>query len=81
MIAQRANGSEFAIELSLSRFEFGGAPFFSASIRDLSDRDRLAESRALLTQVLEASPVMLFALDIDGTITLAEGRSLDRLDD
>jgi protein-histidine pros-kinase len=79
MIAQRANGSEFAIELSLSRFEFGGAPFFSASIRDLSDRDRLAESRALLTQVLEASPVMLFAFDIDGTITLAEGRSLTGL--
>jgi len=76
MIAQRADGSEFPIELSLGRFEFGGAPFFSASIRDLSDRDHLAESRALLTQLLEASQVMLFAFDIDGTITLAEGRSL-----
>ncbi len=74
MIVQRADGSEFPAELAVGQFEVDGAPFFSASVRDLSDRDHLAESRALLTQVLEASEVMLFAFDIDGTITLAEGR-------
>src|SRR6202048_630489 len=41
LIALRADGTEFGIELSMSRLETDGKPFFSGSIRDLTDRDRL----------------------------------------
>jgi PAS domain S-box-containing protein len=76
MIALRADGTEFPIELSLSRLETDGKPFFSGSIRNLTDRDRLSESQALLAKVVAAAPVILFACDTAGTVKLAEGRAL-----
>lgn len=76
LVARRKDGGELPIELSLSRLETGGAPFFCASIRDLTDRDRLSQNRALLAQVVESAPVILFAFTAAGTITLAEGSLL-----
>ena len=76
LVARRADGTEIPIELSMSRLEADGAPFFSGSIRDLSDRDRLSESQVLLAKVVAAAPVVLFACDAEGTITLAVGRAL-----
>ena len=76
LIALRADGTEFGIELSMSRLETAGTPFFSGSIRDLSDRDRLGESQALLARVVAAAPVILFACDTNGNVTLAEGRAI-----
>jgi PAS domain S-box-containing protein len=76
LMALRADGTEIPIELSMSRLETDGEPFYSGSIRDLSDRDRLSESQVLLAKVVAAAPVILFACDADGTITLAEGRAL-----
>ena len=76
MILHRADGSELPAEVSISRFEVDGLPNFSASIRDLSDRDQLLASRERLAQVINNTPVMLFAFDSDGTITLAEGRAI-----
>jgi PAS domain S-box-containing protein len=76
LIALRADGTEFPIELSMSRLETDGTPFFSGSIRDLTDRDRLGESQALLAKVVAAAPVILFACDAEGTVRLAEGRAI-----
>jgi protein-histidine pros-kinase len=79
LMALRADGIEFPIELSLSRLETEGAPSFSGSIRDLSDRDRLSESQQRLAMVVAAAPVILFSCDAAGTVTLAEGRALSLL--
>jgi len=79
VVALGAGGREFPIELSLSRLETDGEPFFAASIRDLSDRDRLSESKEMLAKVVAAAPVILFACDGNGTVTLAEGRALGLL--
>jgi len=76
LVGRRADGSEFPVELSLSRLETDGTPFFSGSIRDLSDRDRLGESQKQLARVVAAAPVILFACDAAGTVTLAEGRAV-----
>jgi PAS domain S-box-containing protein len=76
LIALHADGTEFPVELSMSRLETDGKPSFSGSIRDLSDRDRLGESQQLLAKVVAAAPVILFACDAQGTVKLAEGRAL-----
>jgi PAS domain S-box-containing protein len=75
MILHRANGSELRAEVSISRFEVDGVPSFSASIRDLTDRDQVIASAERLAQVVDNSPVMLFAYDSDGVVTLAAGRA------
>ena len=79
LVALRADGSEFPIELSLSRLETEGMPSFSGSIRDLTDRDRLSESQQRLAMVVAAAPVILFSCDAAGTVTLAEGRAIGLL--
>jgi PAS domain S-box-containing protein len=79
LTARRADGTEFPIELSLSRLETDGTPYFSGSIRDLTDRDRLDESQVLLARVVAAAPVILFACDADGTVTLSQGHAVERL--
>jgi protein-histidine pros-kinase len=76
VILNRADGSELPAEVSVSRFELDGASNYSASIRDLSDRDQLATSRERLAQVVNNTPVMLFAFDKDGRVTVAEGRAI-----
>ena len=75
LILMRADGSELSAEICVSRFEVNGSTSFSSSIRDLTDRDQLVTSRERLSDVINNTPVMLFAYDKEGVITLAEGRA------
>jgi PAS domain S-box-containing protein len=79
VILRRADGSEFPAEASTSRFEVEGSPNFSTSIRDLSDRDQVIASAERLAEVVDNTPVMLFAYDAGGVVTLAAGRATLRL--
>ena len=53
MRALRADGSEFPVELSLSRWEQGGQYFYSALIRDMTEQQRKDVSIQRLTSELE----------------------------
>jgi len=53
MRAMRADGSEFPVELSLSRWEQGGKFFYSALIRDMTEQQRKDASIRRLTTELE----------------------------
>jgi PAS domain S-box-containing protein len=75
LVLHRADGEEFPAEVSTSSFAVDGSTNFSSSIRDLSDRDKLLASRERLAEVIGSTPVMCFAYDSSGLITLAEGRS------
>ncbi|MDQ6919008.1 MAG: PAS domain S-box protein, partial [Candidatus Dormibacteraeota bacterium] len=79
VILHDADGIELSAEVSVSRFEVDGSPSYSTSIRDLSDRDQLAASRARLAEVVDNAPVMLYAYDSEGVITLAAGLATERL--
>ncbi len=53
MIARRADGSEFPIELAISRVALAGPPIFTGFIRDITERKRAEEEVARLRRQLE----------------------------
>jgi PAS domain S-box-containing protein len=54
--AVRADGTEFAVELSVIRIGSGDPPSFTGFLRDISERARLRTSEERLRTLLEASP-------------------------
>ena len=67
MIGLRADGTEFPIELTLTKTGAGDAPYFTGYLRDISQQ-KLAE-QALLDQARLAS----LAADVGTTLTRADG--------
>ena len=81
MTAMRSDGSEFPIELTITRLPSEGTPVFTGFIHDVSERKRseaaLRDSEQKLRTLVSNVPVVLFALDREGIITHSEGKGLD----
>jgi PAS domain S-box-containing protein len=85
--AMHANGSEFPIELTVSRIEDEDPPVFTGYIRDITERRRnedalrfLVEASAALDATLELDTILQTLADI--TIPyLADGSMVDVLED
>jgi PAS domain S-box-containing protein len=56
--ALRADGREFPVELSITRGELAGGPFFTAYLRDLTEQKRAEAERAALEAQLRQSQKM-----------------------
>lgn len=66
--AKRADGSEFPIELSVTRIAGDGAPFFTAYLRDITERKQGEE--------MLQERIRLLALGADVGKAIADGRTL-----
>ena len=81
--ARHSSGREILIELSFGEYVKDGRRWFTAVMRDLTDRRRAeaALERAQEEQrlVVATAPIVLFALDRNGIFTLSEGRGLAAL--
>jgi PAS domain S-box-containing protein len=53
LTGMRADGSEFPVELSITAFATGGAPMFTAHLRDITERKRVEEEIRTLNAELE----------------------------
>jgi hypothetical protein len=58
LTGMRADGSEFPVELSITRGDLSGQPFFTAYLRDITERKRAGEERARLAKGLIQSQKM-----------------------
>jgi PAS domain S-box-containing protein len=71
--AMRADGTEFPIELTVTRVPGPGAPVFTAFIRDITERKRaeqeLQHSVSLLRATLEATAEGVLVVSNEGRIT------------
>lgn len=80
---ETAQGETLPVEINLRVFDSDGDDYLLASLRDVSERvayeERLADQNQRLRTLVENLPVILFALDDDGTFTLSEGRGLESL--
>ena len=78
--AIHSSGRELTIEMSFGEFSINGRRLFTGVLRDITDRRRaeieLKRAQERLRMVVSKSPIVLFAIDRDGTFTLSEGRGL-----
>lgn len=63
--AMRSDGSEFPVELAIVRVPLEGPPFFTAYLRDLTERKKLESEQNFL---LKASEQLAASLDYEATI-------------
>ena len=81
MTATRADGSEFPVELTVTRIPLDGPPSFTGYLRDITERkkseEKLRESELNLRQMTETIPEMLWSATPEGTIDYCNARVLD----
>src|SRR5947207_11478624 len=65
----RADGSEVAVELSIKRMPGDGPPSFVGSVRDLTGRERTAETNARLAAIIASSDDAIASKNLQGIIT------------
>jgi PAS domain S-box-containing protein len=74
-IAMRANGDEFPVELTMTDAHSGQRRFFTASLRDLSQRRAadaaLRASEARLAAFMKHAPIGMYLKDTDGRYLVA----------
>jgi len=79
----RKNGETIWIQSTVSavRGEDGEPRFLIGTVEDITGRKRaqeaLAENARLLRAVTRGAPIILFAMDLEGVITLSEGKALE----
>ena len=66
--ALRKDGSEFDIDLSLTRWSVSEGSFFTATLRDITQRKKSEQSLRILSQVVEQSPEAIVITDTEGCI-------------
>ncbi len=79
----RADGSICMMDLTATLIPWEEDRAILATFRDVTERnqtaDALRESRERLRTVVTGAPILLFAMDEKGVITLSEGRALEAL--
>jgi len=74
----RADGSRVTVELSINRMPGAGPIFFTAFLRDITERTRAAaalrESQQLLQAIVDNSQAVVYVKDLDGRYLLVNRR-------
>jgi PAS domain S-box-containing protein len=74
----RKSGDEFPVDISLSPLPTEHGVLLTAAIRDMTERKRSEEARALLATVVESSDDAIFAQTLEGRI-LSWNRGAERM--
>ncbi len=75
--AMRRDGSEFSIELAISRVAFEGAPHFTACLRDITDRKQAESEIQKLAAFPRLNPSAVFEFTPEGTLSYFNDAALE----
>src|ERR1043166_5412797 len=67
--ALRRDGSEILVELAITPFKINGNQFFTAYLRNITERRRAEEGSRRLAAIVEASADAIISTDLEGMIT------------
>ncbi len=74
LVGLRSNGEEFPIEISISQTQVSEQKYFTAILRDITERQRaeesLRETHDTLRALIQSSPLAIILLDPHGNVTL-----------
>jgi PAS domain S-box-containing protein len=77
-VAMRADGSEFPVELTVTRVPLDGPPVFTGHLRDITERVEAAEalerSLSILRGTLESAADGLLVIDRAGNVVTSNGK-------
>ena len=74
----RKSGDEFPVDISLSPLPTDAGVLLTAAIRDITERKRAEETRALLANIVESSDDAITAQTVDGTV-ISWNRGAERM--
>ncbi len=69
MLAMRANGEKFPVELSISHVSISGHGYLTSIVRDISDRVRASMEMSRLAGVVQQAAETIILTDMEGDIT------------
>lgn len=78
--ARRKNGSEFSIELGLSRVQVGGEEFFLGAVRDVTGRQPVEQRIRDLARFPDENPNPVMRINFDGRILYFNSPSQELID-
>jgi two-component system cell cycle sensor histidine kinase/response regulator CckA len=69
IVALRADGSEFPVELTVNAVNLDGPPVFTAFLRDISDRRQAEQEQRELAAIVNASDAAIIGTTLEGVVT------------